>query len=184
MSGRDSPPPEKFILLAGPARISRAGLPLERPTYERFRAGDPAAFEAIIRAHAPLVRAIVGRLWRSVFRPTELLITRWTAEEVRGAERLRAIETHQVRIPRPEHGVPRDPGRYAFRSPKIPVPERVPEFEGISNAGGGYPGDVEYAHRAAGRSNKRPCEVIVAVEGNVKMAAVCAAIHTCQRHGA
>ena len=48
-----------------------------REALERFRSGDPVAFEAVIRAHAPLVRAVVAKLWRSVFEQEEAMQEIW-----------------------------------------------------------------------------------------------------------
>ena len=50
---------------------------MARATLERFRSGDPAAFEAIIRAYGPLVRANVARFWRSVFDQEEVMQEVW-----------------------------------------------------------------------------------------------------------
>lgn len=57
--------------------MSKSEPVLERETLERFRSGDAAAFEAVIRAHAPLVRAIVARFWRSVFEQEEAMQEIW-----------------------------------------------------------------------------------------------------------
>ncbi|GAC1545271.1 MAG: hypothetical protein NVS2B9_12490 [Myxococcales bacterium] len=48
-----------------------------RETLDRFRSGDPVAFEAVIRAHAPVVRAVVAKLWRSVFEQEEAMQEIW-----------------------------------------------------------------------------------------------------------
>lgn len=57
--------------------MSATELLLTRATLERFQAGDPAAFEAVIRAHAGLVRSIAARFWRSIFEQEEAMQEIW-----------------------------------------------------------------------------------------------------------
>lgn len=61
-----------------PARTSdRAASTLAPETLERFRAGDRRAFEEVVRASLPLVRAIVARHWPGTFDQEEAMQEIW-----------------------------------------------------------------------------------------------------------
>jgi RNA polymerase sigma factor (sigma-70 family) len=61
-----------------PARTSHRAAPTLAPeTLERFRAGDRRAFEEVVRACLPLVRAIVARFWPGAFEQEEAMQEIW-----------------------------------------------------------------------------------------------------------
>ncbi len=60
---------------------------LPRATLEQFRAGDAAAFAAVVEAYGPLVRGAVSRYWRSAFEREEAMQEIWV-HVFRGREAL------------------------------------------------------------------------------------------------
>ncbi len=60
-----------------PLRTRSSDVTLPAATLERFRDGDPEAFEAFVRGFAPLVRSIVAKYFRGAFEREEAAQEVW-----------------------------------------------------------------------------------------------------------